>query len=83
MKFCDLVQFMHHNYEVKMNAAEFVKTLTDAILDDEALEKLLRIHSMGLENPHLRHITAAGFPFHRKRRLHLHLDWMRRSLLIL
>lgn len=39
MKFCDLVQFMHHNYEVKKNAAEFVKILTDAILDDEALEK--------------------------------------------
>ena len=39
MKFCDLVQFMHHNYETKMNAAEFVKILTDAILDDEALEK--------------------------------------------
>lgn len=30
---------MHHNYETKMNAAEFVKILTDAILDDEALEK--------------------------------------------
>ena len=39
MNFCDLAQFMHHNYEVKKNAAEFVKTLTDAILDDEALEK--------------------------------------------
>ena len=39
LKFCDLVQFMHHNYETKMNAAEFVKILTDAILDDEALEK--------------------------------------------
>ena len=39
MKFCDLVQFMHHNYEVKKNAAEFVKILIDAILDDEALEK--------------------------------------------
>lgn len=39
MKFCDLVQFMHHNYEAKMNAAEFVKIVTDAILDDVALEK--------------------------------------------
>ena len=39
LKFCDLVQFMHHNYEIKKNAAEFVKILTDAILDDEALEK--------------------------------------------
>lgn len=39
MKFCELVQFMHHNYEKTVNAAEFVKILTDAILDDEALEK--------------------------------------------
>ena len=31
---------MHHNYETKMNAAEFVKILTDAILDDEALKQL-------------------------------------------
>ena len=38
MKFCDLVQFMHHNYEGKANAGEFVAILIDAILDDVALE---------------------------------------------
>ena len=39
LKFCELVQFMHHNYEVKANAGEFVAILIDAILDDAALEK--------------------------------------------
>lgn len=39
MKFCDFVQFMHQNYEVKTNAGEFVAFLIDAILDDAALEK--------------------------------------------
>lgn len=39
MKFCDFVQLMHHNYEEKANASEFVKILIDAILDEEALEK--------------------------------------------
>ena len=39
MRFCDLVQLMHHNYEVKKNAGDFVCVLIDAILDDEALEK--------------------------------------------
>lgn len=39
MKFCDLVQFMHHNYEEKANVGEFVAILIDAILDDTALEK--------------------------------------------
>lgn len=38
LKFCDLVQFMHHNYEEKANAGEFVAILIDAILDDVALE---------------------------------------------
>ena len=38
LKFCDLAQFMHHNYEQTINAGEFVKILTDAILDDVALE---------------------------------------------
>lgn len=39
VRFCDLVQFMHHNYEAKANAGEFVAILIDAILDDAALEK--------------------------------------------
>lgn len=39
MKFCDFVQLMHQNYEVKTNAGEFVAVLIDAILDDAALEK--------------------------------------------
>lgn len=39
MKFCDFVQLMHQNYEVKTNAGEFVAILIDAILDDAALEK--------------------------------------------
>lgn len=39
MKFCELVQFMHHNYEEKANAGEFVAILIDAILDDTALER--------------------------------------------
>ena len=38
MKFCDLAKFMHHNYEAKANASEFVAILIDAILDDKALE---------------------------------------------
>ena len=39
MDFSEFVQFLHHNYEKRANAGEFVKILTDAILDDEALEK--------------------------------------------
>ena len=39
LKFCDFVQLMHQNYEVKTNAGEFVAVLIDAILDDAALEK--------------------------------------------
>ena len=39
MKFCDLAQFMHHNYEEKANAGEFIAILIDAILDDMALEE--------------------------------------------
>ena len=39
MRFCDLVQLMHHNYEEKINAGNFVPVLIDAILDDESLEK--------------------------------------------
>ena len=39
MKFCDLAQFMYHNYEEKANVGEFVKMLIDAILDDASLEK--------------------------------------------
>lgn len=39
LKFCDLAQFMYHNYEEKANAGEFVKMLIDAILDDASLEK--------------------------------------------
>ena len=38
LKFCDLAKFMHHNYEAKANASEFVAILIDAILDDKALE---------------------------------------------
>lgn len=39
MKFCDLAQFMHHNYGEKATASEFVAVLIDAILDDMALEE--------------------------------------------
>jgi hypothetical protein len=39
VRFCDLAQFMHEKYEVRVNAGEFVAILIDAILDDEALEK--------------------------------------------
>ncbi len=39
MRFCDLVQLMHHNYEEQINAGDFVPVLIDAILDDESLEK--------------------------------------------
>lgn len=38
LKFCDLAQFMHHNYEEKAKAGKFVAILIDAILDDTALE---------------------------------------------
>lgn len=38
MKFCDFAQFMHHSYEEKVNAGEFVAILIDAILDDTAVE---------------------------------------------
>lgn len=39
MRFCELAQLMHHNYEERVNSREFVAILIDAILDDEALEK--------------------------------------------
>ena len=83
LKFCDLVQFMHHNYEVKKNAAEFVKILIDAILDDEALEKAAPNPLYGLGNLLWRHITVADCRFRRKRHLRLLPELMRRSSLIL
>lgn len=49
LKFCDLVQLMHHNYEEKANAGEFVAILIDAILDDEALERDLSNPIYGLK----------------------------------
>lgn len=39
MRFCNLVRLMRENYEIEINAGEFVPVLIDAILDDEALEK--------------------------------------------
>ena len=39
MKFSDFAQFMHHNYEERVNTGEFVAILIDAILDDTAIEK--------------------------------------------
>ena len=32
LKFCDLVQFMHHNYEEKANAGEFVAILMPSLM---------------------------------------------------
>ena len=45
MKFCDLAQFMYHNYEEKANAGEFVKMLIDAILDDARWRRILQTRS--------------------------------------
>ena len=67
LKFCDLVQFMHHNYEEKANAGEFVAILIDAILDDVALENDSSNPIYGLGNLRGRPITVAGFLFHRKK----------------
>lgn len=38
MKFCNLVQFLHSNYEININAGDFVAVIIDAILDDEAVD---------------------------------------------
>lgn len=38
MKFCDLIQLMHNNFEERAKASDFVAILIDAILDDTALE---------------------------------------------
>ena len=67
MKFCDLVQFMHHNYETKMNAAEFVKILTDAILDDEALEKASPNPLYGLRKSTLEAYYSGRLPISQKK----------------
>ena len=67
MKFCDLVQFMHHNYEVKKNAAEFVKILTDAILDDEALEKAAPNPLYGLGKSTLEAYYSGRLPISQKK----------------
>lgn len=67
MKFCDLVQFMHHNYEVKKNAAEFVKILTDAILDDEALEKAAPNPLYGLGKSTLEVYYSGRLPISQKK----------------
>ena len=83
MRFCDLVRFMHHNYEVKKNAAEFVKILTDAILDDEALEKATPNPLYGLGKSTLEAYYSGRLSISQKRHLYLRLDLMRRSLLIL
>ncbi len=39
MYFYELVQLLHHNYEEKIRASEFVVLIVDAILDDQAIEK--------------------------------------------
>lgn len=67
MKFCDLVQFMHHNYEKTVNAGEFVKILTDAILDDEALEKASPNPIYGLKKSTLEAYYSGRLPISQKK----------------
>ena len=83
MKFCDLVQFMHHNYEAKKNAAEFVKILTDAILDDEALEKTSPNPLYELGKSSLEAYYSGRRLISQKKRLLLLQGSMRRSSLTL
>lgn len=67
LKFCDLVQFMHHNYEKTINAGEFVKILTDAILDDEALEKDSPNPIYGLKKSTLEAYYSGRLPISQKK----------------
>lgn len=57
---------MHHNYEKTVNAGEFVKILTDAILDDEALERESPNPIYGLKKSTLEAYYSGRLPISQK-----------------
>ena len=58
---------MHHNYEEKANAGEFVTILIDAILDDTALEKHSTNSTYGLGKSTKEATYSGRLPISQKR----------------